>query len=316
MHNDFVDQIAALRRRLREELEKSVIGLGAEIDLLLVALLGRGHALLEGVPGVAKTLLARSFAAAIGADFQRVQFTPDLLPTDVTGGTIFDRAANDFVMRKGPIFTQVLLADEINRSPAKTQSALLEAMQERQVTVDGKSMPLPDPFLVFATQNPVEEEGVYRLPEAQLDRFLVRVRFPYPALEDEMRILKTHARRAPAAAAVTDIDTVRRHQAALEELPIGDGVLKTASELARESRRHSAILLGLSPRASLCLVVAARARAVLEGRTYVTHEDMHALLGPVLAHRLILKPEAEMDGLAAATILDEIFRNLELWEVR
>jgi len=315
-HTEFAGSIATLKRRLHEAIEPTVIGLGAEIDLLLVALLARGHALLEGVPGIAKTLLARSFAAALGAEFQRIQFTPDLLPADVTGGTIFDRRTGEFVLRKGPVFTQVLLADEINRSPAKTQSALLEAMQERQVTIDGKSMPLPDPFMVLATQNPVEEEGVYRLPEAQLDRFLVRVPFPYPSLEDEMTILRTHACRTALAEAVATVEDVRRCQAAMEEIPIGDGVLRTAGELARETRRHPAILLGLSPRASLSLVTAARVRAALDGRAFVIHEDVRALLDPVLSHRLILKPEAEMDGLEPRAILEEIFGRLDLWEAR
>ena len=315
-HIESAGAFAALKSRLHAAIEPVVIGLEVEIDLLLAALLARGHALLEGVPGVAKTLLARSFAAALGAEFQRIQFTPDLLPADVTGGTILDRRTGEFVLRKGPLFTQVLLADEINRSPAKTQAALLEAMQERQVTLDGRSLPLPDPFLVLATQNPVEEEGVYRLPEAQLDRFLVRVPFPYPSLADEMRILRTHARAQAPPQAVATVAEIRQAQAALEEIPVCDGVLRTAGELARETRRHPAILLGLSPRASLSLVTAARARAALEGRPFVIHEDLRALLDPVLSHRLILKPEAEMDGLKARAVLEEIFGRLDLWETR
>ena len=310
-----IDEVCALRVRIHETLTKIVIGLEKEFDLLLIAILSRGHVLLEGVPGVAKTLLARTFATALGAQFQRIQFTPDLLPTDVTGGLIFDRRTSDFVLKKGPIFTQILLADEINRSPAKTQSALLEAMQERQVTVEGESLPLPDPFLVLATQNPVEEEGVYRLPEAQLDRFFLRVRFPYPNLEDEIRILRTHSRQVRAAEPLSVIDDIRRQQQAIEALHLADGIYRTIGEFARQSRRHPAIRLGLSPRASLSLLTAARARAVLGGRDYVIHEDVKEMLEPVLAHRLLLRPEAEMDGADPARVLLELFETIDLWEV-
>jgi MoxR-like ATPase len=311
-----IDSVGELRLRLKEQINAVVIGLDRELDLLLVALLSRGHVLLEGVPGVAKTLMARTFADSLGADFHRIQFTPDLLPSDVTGGAVFDRRTSEFVVKRGPIFTQILLADEINRSPAKTQSALLEAMQERQVTIEGQALALPDPFLVLATQNPVEEEGVYRLPEAQLDRFFLRVRFPYPRLEDEIRILKTHSRPVTAVEPLTTVEEIRRFQSAVEDLDLVDGIYRTVSEFARESRRHPAILLGLSPRASLSLLQAARARAVLGGRDYVIHEDVKDLLEPVLAHRLLLRPEAEMDGADPAGLLGEIFETLELWEDR
>ncbi len=311
-----IDKVCELRSSLTEQLRRVVIGLDQEMDLLLVAILSRGHVLLEGVPGVAKTLLARAFSASLGADFQRIQFTPDLLPSDVTGGAIFDRRTSEFVVKKGPIFTNILLADEINRSPAKTQSALLEAMQEQQVTIEGTSLSLPDPFLVLATQNPVEEEGVYRLPEAQLDRFFLRVRFPYPTLEDEVRILKTHSRPVPQVEALTQIDEIRRFQEAVENLTLSEGIYHTVSEFAQLSRRHPAILLGLSPRASLSLLQAARSRAVLAGRDYVIHEDVKELLEPVLAHRLLLRPEAEMDGADPGQLLLELFEKLDLWEVR
>jgi MoxR-like ATPase len=311
-----IDEIASLRATLKQRVAAVVIGLDRELDLLLATILARGHALLEGVPGVAKTLLARTFAAALGAEFQRIQFTPDLLPSDVVGGAIFDRRTSEFVVRKGPIFTQILLADEINRSPAKTQSALLEAMQERQVTLEGKSFPLPEPFLVMATQNPVEEEGVYRLPEAQLDRFLVRVRFPYPALEDEIRILKTHAKPVAPVGALTTPGDVVRLQKAVDEMPLSEGMYRTISSFAQKSRRHPAVLLGLSPRASLSLLQAARSRAVLGGRDFVIHEDVKELLEPVLAHRLLLRPEAEMDGADPGKLLREIFEQVDLWEAK
>jgi len=311
-----IDGICDLRSRLIRQLGEVVIGLDREIDLLLVALLSRGHVLLEGVPGIAKTLLARSFAASLGASFRRIQFTPDLLPSDVTGGAVFDRRTSEFVVKRGPIFTQILLADEINRSPAKTQSALLEAMQERQVTIEGESFPLPDPFLVIATQNPIEEEGVYRLPEAQLDRFFLRVRFSYPNLEDEVRILKTHSRRPPEVKTLTDMEEIRRFQDAVEQMRLTEGIYRTVGQFAQRTRNHPAVLLGLSPRASLCLLEAARARAVLGGRDYVIHEDVKELLEPVLAHRLLLRPEAEMDGLDPGVLLTKIFEELDLWEVR
>ena len=315
-HDDMIARAAALADAVTGRVSQAVIGLRREFELLLTAFLSRGHVLLEGVPGVAKTLLARSFAAAMGVQFQRIQFTPDLLPTDVTGGAVFDRATSEFVLRKGPIFTQVLLADEINRAPAKTQSALLEAMQERHVTIDGATLPLPEPFHVIATQNPVEEEGVYRLPEAQLDRFFMRVTFSYLTLDEEITILKTHARSVAPVEAIATAQDVLRLQAAIETLPLSDGIYRTAGQFAQASRRHPAILLGLSPRAALCLVVAARTRAVLQGRPYVTHEDVKDLLEPVLAHRLLLKPEAEMDGAEPAGLLAEIFATLDLWEVR
>ncbi len=307
--------ISLLRNTAHTQIKETIIGLEREFDLLLVALFSGGHVLLEGVPGVAKTLFARSLAEVLGADFQRIQFTPDLLPSDVTGGSIFDRKTSTFVLHKGPIFTQILLADEINRSPAKTQSALLEAMQERQTTIEGKTLPLPDPFLVLATQNPVEEEGVYRLPEAQLDRFFLRIRFPYPTLEEEMQILETHSKALPPLSAVTDMEQVRSIQRSLEELSLNPGIYHTISMLARKSREHPAILLGMSPRASLSLLKASKAHAVLSGRNYVIHEDIKTLLEPVLSHRIILKPEAEMDGIMTEEILVKLFEEIDLWEI-
>ncbi len=310
----FIDRVARLRFELKEAVGRVVIGLNREIDLLLIALLSRGHVLLEGVPGVAKTLLARTFAHCVGGEFQRIQFTPDLLPTDVTGGAVYDRRTGDFVIKRGPVFTNILLADEINRSPAKTQSALLEAMQERQVTLEGTAYSLPEPFIVLATQNPVEEEGVYKLPEAQLDRFFLRVRFPYPSLTDEVRILKTHSKPVPPPERVTSCEEILDLQSRIDHLELSEVVYRTVSEFAQRTRHHPAVALGLSPRASLCLLEAARAKAVLGGRDYVTHEDLKELIDPVLSHRIILRPEAEMDGIRPQQVLHEVFESMELWE--
>ncbi|MFM8274263.1 MAG: AAA family ATPase, partial [Gemmata sp.] len=237
---------------------------------------------------------------------QRVQFTPDLLPSDVTGTSVFDRNKNDFVLRKGPIFTQVLLADEINRAPAKTQAALLEAMQEQQVTVDGASLPLAPPFLVLATQNPVEQEGVYRLPEAQLDRFLLRFEMGYPGFEHEVGLLKLHSKPAADVAPMFTPETIIGLQTKLPGVYGAESLYAYIVRLAEESRRHPDVALGASPRAALNLLRCARARAVLEGRHFFTHEDVQAAAFGVLGHRLILRPEAEIEGKHVSEIVREI----------
>jgi MoxR-like ATPase len=273
---------------------------------LLIALLTGGHVLLEGVPGVAKTTLSKVFARLLGCHYQRVQFTPDLLPSDVTGTSIFDRNANDFVLRKGPIFTQVLLADEINRAPAKTQAALLEAMQEYQVTVDGNSLPLQLPFLVMATQNPVEQEGVYRLPEAQLDRFLIRIEMGYPGFDHEVNLLRLHSKPPVEVTPMFTPETILSLQSKLPEVFGADSLFEYIVRLAEESRRHPDVALGASPRAALNLLKCARARAVLQGRHYFTHEDVQEIAYPVLGHRLILRPEAEIEGKQVADIVRDI----------
>jgi MoxR-like ATPase len=262
--------------------------------------------LLEGVPGVAKTTLSKVFARLLGCQYQRVQFTPDLLPSDVTGTSIFDRNTNDFVLRKGPIFTQVLLADEINRAPAKTQAALLEAMQEYQVTVDGNSLPLQLPFMVMATQNPVEQEGVYRLPEAQLDRFLIRVEMGYPGFGHEVSLLRLHSKPAVEVTPMFTPELILSLQRKLTSVYGADTLFEYIVQLAEESRRHADVALGASPRAALNLLKCARARAVLEGRHFFTHEDVQAIAFPVLGHRLILRPEAEIEGKQVSDIVRDI----------
>lgn len=296
----------ALSSQVIKEIGKVVVGMEDVTRQLLIAMLASGHVLLEGVPGVAKTTLSKAFAKLLGCDFSRVQFTPDLLPSDVTGTSIFDRKTNDFILRKGPIFCQVLLADEINRAPAKTQSALLEAMQEYQVTVEGTTMPLPKPFLVLATQNPVEQEGVYRLPEAQLDRFLLRIEMSYPGHEAEVKMLKVHSQPITDLEPIFTPDVIWNLQSKLSNVYGKDELLHYIVSVAEESRKHPDVMLGASPRAALCLLRCARARAVLEGRHYFTHEDVQEVALPVLGHRIILRPEAEVEGRHVADIVAEL----------
>jgi len=296
----------ALCQKVIGEIGRVVVGMQEVTRQLLIALIGNGHVLLEGVPGVAKTTLSKTFAHLLGCQYQRVQFTPDLLPSDVTGTSILDRKTNDFILRKGPIFTQVLLADEINRASAKTQAALLEAMQEYQVTVDGTTIPLPLPFMVLATQNPVEQEGVYRLPEAQLDRFLVKVEMGYPGHDDEVHLLKLHSRVVVEPAAIFTPEVIQDMQSRLPSVHGAEDLFHYIVNLVAASRQHPDLLLGGSPRAALCLLKCARASALLNGRHYFTHEDIQRIALPVLGHRLILRPEAEVEGKRVADVVDEI----------
>jgi len=308
------EQVQGLRDRTIAEVAQVVVGMEHVTQQFLVALLGAGHVLLEGVPGVAKTTLSKTFAHVLGIQYQRVQFTPDLLPSDVTGTYVFDRKQNEFVLRKGPIFTQVLLADEINRAPAKTQSALLEAMQEVQVTIEGTTLPLPQPFMVLATQNPVEQEGVYRLPEAQLDRFLLRVDMGYPEPHAEVAMLKLHSRPAVEVEQVWTPELILDLQRHLGEVYGDDTLLDYIVQLSLASRAHPDVSLGASPRASLCLLRCARARALLDGRHYFTHEDVHAVALGVLGHRLIVRPEAEVDGKQVAEVVAELLNSVAVLE--
>ncbi len=303
-----------LYQKVAAEIARVVVGVEAVTQQLLIALLVGGHVLLEGVPGVAKTTLSKVFARLLGCEYHRVQFTPDLLPSDVTGTSVYDRNANDFVLRKGPVFTQVLLADEINRAPAKTQAALLEAMQEYQVTVDGATIPLPLPFLVLATQNPVEQEGVYRLPEAQLDRFLLRVEMGYPGFDHEVELLKLHGRPAVDVGPMFTPEMILALQKKLPAVYGADSLFPYIARLAEASRAHPDVLLGASPRAALNLLRCARARAVLEGRPFFTHEDVQAVALGVLAHRLILRPEAEIEGKQVADVVREVLSAVRVLE--
>jgi MoxR-like ATPase len=280
--------------RLQESIGREVIGYGAVVRALLVALLAEGHALLEGVPGLAKTYLVRSFAGSLDLSFRRVQFTPDMLPADILGATVINPKDKSFEFRPGPIFAQVVLADEINRAPPKVQSALLEAMQEGQVTIEGTSHPLPRPFMVIATQNPIEQEGTYPLPEAELDRFLFRWILEYPSAEDEVTILRTRAdvpedgRRTP----VVGTDDLERIRGLPRQVHVGDDLYRYITQVVRETRRDRRILVGASPRASVHLLNAAKAAAVLDGRGYVIPDDVREFALPVLRHRVIVRPEA------------------------
>ncbi|HXG11491.1 MAG TPA: MoxR family ATPase [Gemmataceae bacterium] len=308
------ERMRELRDRTLAEVGRVVVGMEDVTHQFLIALLAAGHVLLEGVPGIAKTTLSKTFARVLGTHYQRLQFTPDLLPSDVTGTYIFDRKQNDFVLRKGPIFCQVLLADEVNRAPAKTQSALLEAMQENQVTIEGTTLPLPQPFMVLATQNPVEQEGVYRLPEAQLDRFLLRVEMGYPSHQSEVDMLHLHSGPIAEVNQLFSPELILEIQARLPEVHGTESLLHYIVNLAEASRKHPDVALGASPRASLCLLRCARARALLDGRHYFTHADVQAVAHGVLGHRLIVRPEAEVEGRRVADIINELLASVRVLE--
>lgn len=303
---DLARKLRHMRDRVASEVGRVVVGMEAVTHQFLIALVAGGHVLLEGVPGVAKTTLSKTFARIIGIDYQRIQFTPDLLPADVTGTYVFDRKLNEFQLRKGPIFCQVLLADEVNRAPAKTQSALLEAMQENQVTIEGTTLPLPQPFMVLATQNPVEQEGVYRLPEAQLDRFLLRVHMGYPGRKNEVDLLRMHSHAQVPVERLFTAEDILQVQWRLVQVHGTDALFEYIVDLAEASRQHPDLMLGASPRAALCLLRCARARALLDGRHYFTHEDVQAVAQPVLSHRLIIRPEAEVEGKRTSDVVQEL----------
>ncbi|MFC6705978.1 AAA family ATPase [Flexivirga alba] len=291
----------------------AVVGKRGALELVLATVLAGGHVLLEDNPGLGKTLAARSLAQTLGLDFARAQFTPDLLPADLTGSFIFDQRTATFDFRQGPIFTGLLLADEINRTPPKTQAALLEAMQERQVTVEGETFRLPHPFHVIATANPVEYEGTYPLPEAQLDRFLSRVSFGYPTAEEETDVLLRRMSRHQediALEPVTDSAGVLGMQAAIEQLVVDDSVVDYCVRLAAATREHAQVLIGASPRGSLALLLVGRAFAVVRGRDYVTPEDVKTVALSVLTHRVTIKPELWMSGVTASTVVRGLLNNV------
>ncbi|HEX6936460.1 MAG TPA: MoxR family ATPase [Actinomycetes bacterium] len=307
-----VDARSALQS-LRAEVAKAVVGQDAAVTGLVIALLCRGHVLLEGVPGVAKTLLVRTLAAALSLDTKRVQFTPDLMPGDVTGSLVYDARSSAFSFREGPVFTNLLLADEINRTPPKTQAALLEAMEERQVTVEGDGRALPDPFVVVATQNPVEYEGTYPLPEAQLDRFLLKLTMPLPSREDEVDVLTRHAEgfdprdlRAAGVRPVAGAAELEAGRSAVRGVSIAPEVVGYVVDLARATRSSPSLQLGVSPRGATALMSSARAWAWLSGRDYVTPDDVKALARPALRHRVELRPEAELEGVTPDAVLDGV----------
>ena len=311
--------ILNLGRAVQSEIERVILGQPAAIQNLLVALTAGGHVLLEGVPGVAKTLLARSLAAALRCTFARIQFTPDLMPSDITGVNVFNAATGTFVFRHGPLFANIVLADEINRAPAKTQSALLEAMQEYQVSIDGETRPLPPAFTVVATQNPIEYEGTYPLPEAQLDRFLLKIVIDYPGEDDEKAMLKTmqslgerSAKPQSVIQPVAGPDELAQMRAQMHAVRVDDAVLEYGLRIIRQSRSLPSLTLGASPRAALMLVQAAKALALLRGRDYVTPDEIQAMAPPVLRHRVRLTPEAEIEGLSADSCIQSLLSQVEI----
>lgn len=302
------NEIAAARQRIdsvRREVAKVYVGSSRAPDMLMIALLAKGHVLLEGVPGVAKTTLVKAFAVALGSTVRRIQFTPDLLPADITGTYVLSPREGTFAFRAGPVFANVVLADEINRAPAKTQSALLEAMQERQVTIEGDRFELPAPFLVLATQNPIDLEGTYPLPEAQIDRFLVRVSMGYPRPGDEVSMLRTHALEPPAPGSVLSPAALISLQELSARIHVEDDLLAYAVSLTTFTRQHSRVALGCSPRATLGLVQAAKASALVAGRAFVTPDDIRSIAPSVLAHRLILTADVEANAKAQERVIEE-----------
>jgi len=303
-----IEQLAATAETIITELERAIIGKRDALELVLLGVLADGHILIEDFPGLAKTLIARSFAQVTSMRFTRIQFTPDLMPSDVTGSSIFDQRTSDFDFRPGPIFTNLLLADEINRAPPKTQAALLEAMQERQVTIEGTTRVLERPFLVLATQNPIEYEGTYPLPEAQLDRFLLRMNVGYPSLEDEWRILERRLERGEdevALGPVVDRGALLAMQGAVEDVHVADSIGRYIVDLVAATRSSQRLQVGASPRGALALLKLARCRAALHGRDFATPDDVKAVAVPALAHRLTLKPELWVQRISADDVVQE-----------
>jgi MoxR-like ATPase len=305
--------------RIQREIRKVIRGLDSVIEEVLVGYMSRGHVLLEGVPGTAKTLLARALAQCIGKEFKRIQFTPDLMPVDIVGTRVFDLATRTFHFRPGPVFTDILLGDEINRTPPKTQSALLEAMQERQITLDGETLPLSDSFFVIATQNPLEFEGTFPLPEAQLDRFMLKVIVPYPDEASEIEILRQHhegfrmtAAPIPGVQQVLSEEELQMLFDGGSRVAVQPEVMRYIARIVRETRQSAGLLLGASPRAGVDLLWASKTLALFRGRSYVTPDEVKRLAAAVLRHRLPLRPEAEIEAQTVESVLDEVFRKVEV----
>jgi MoxR-like ATPase len=302
---------------IRQTLGNIIVGQKDTIDFLIAGLLADGHVLLEGVPGVAKTLSAKLVAKSIDASFSRIQFTPDLMPSDVIGTSVFDPRSASFEYRKGPIFGHIVLVDEINRAPAKTQSALFEVMEERQITVDGHTYPMDEPFMVLATQNPIDQEGTYRLPEAQLDRFLFKIEVKYPTLEEETTILlNQHQRKLDdelkAVKAVLGIDQIKACRGIIKALHVEQKLMEYVAKITHETRNNKSLYLGASPRASLAMINGAKAFAAMQGRDFVTPEDIIKVASPVLSHRIMLTPDKEMEGLTTNDIVAQIIQKIEV----
>ncbi|WP_396633807.1 AAA family ATPase [Maribacter sp. R86514] len=303
--------------KVKSELGKVIIGQQDMIELLIVSILANGHSLIEGVPGVAKTVTAKLLAKTMNVDFSRIQFTPDLMPSDIIGTSIFNVKTSEFEFKKGPIFSNIILIDEINRAPAKTQAALFEAMAERQITIDGNEFEMQPPFLVFATQNPVEQEGTYRLPEAQLDRFLFKINVHYPTLEEEIQILENkHQQKNKNVEALIDsvlsAEQIAAYQLVIKDIIVEDNLLKYIAAIVNNTRTNANLYLGASPRASIAILDASKAVAAINGRDFITPDDIKKVVGPILGHRIILTPEREMEGYTAEKMISDLIQTIEI----
>lgn len=311
-----LEQLHQTVEQLKSELAKVIVGQHEFIELLIVALLADGHVLIEGVPGIAKTITAKLFARTLDTAFSRIQFTPDLMPSDVLGTSILNMKSSTFEFKQGPIFSNIVLIDEINRAPAKTQAALFEVMEERQITIDGHEYAMQPPFMVLATQNPIDQEGTYALPEAQLDRFLFKIKVDYPTMEDEVAILKTHHERKiqplQLINAVLNAEQLATFKEQTKAVIIEEKILNYIAEIVVKSRTHPHLYLGGSPRASLAIMNASKAFAAINGRDFVTPEDVKKVVKPVLGHRIILSPEREMEGMTPETVIDMLVQAVEI----
>jgi len=303
--------------QIKTELRKVIIGQDNFVELLIVALLADGHVLIEGVPGIAKTVTAKLFAKVLKTDFSRIQFTPDLMPSDVLGTSVLNMKTSEFEFKKGPIFSNIVLIDEINRAPAKTQAALFETMEERQASIDGTTYKFENPFMVLATQNPIEQEGTYALPEAQLDRFIFKIKVDYPSLEDEVKIIASHHERKGAAPqgainAVLDTKSLEDYKSKTQSVLVEEKIIKYIAEIVSKTRNHPHLYLGGSPRASIAILNTAKAFAAINGRDFVIPEDVKKGLNPVLNHRVILTPEREMEGMTTENVIEMIVQSVEV----
>lgn len=303
--------------KIKQQLKKVIVGQNDMVELLIVSLLSNGHALIEGVPGVAKTITAKLLSKTLSVDFSRIQFTPDLMPSDILGTSVFNVKTSDFEFKKGPIFSNMVLIDEINRAPAKTQAALFEAMEERQITIDGKTYKMAPPFMVIATQNPVEQEGTYRLPEAQLDRFLFKINVDYPNAEEELEIitreqnLENNSKNEQIETVISQ-EIIEKHKALIKQIQVEGHLLKYIADIVVNTRNHSFLYLGASPRATIAILNASKAFAAINGRDFVTPEDVKRSAIPVLQHRVIVTPEREMEGLESKQIIEQIIEAVEI----
>ena len=314
-----VECVREVCEKIKQEIKKVIVGQDNVIELMLAGLLARGHLLLEGVPGIAKTLMVKTLARTLNAEFKRIQFTPDLMPSDIVGTNVFDFSTHSFNLKKGPVFTNFLLADEINRTPPKTQAALLEAMEERQVSLDGTIHVLPDPFMVLATQNPIEYEGTYPLPEAQLDRFMIKVLMEYPSPEQEQKILNrynagfdAHDLEAAGVEAVVDLKSIKECRQEIQKITAGEDMLAYITQITARTRDNFQLILGASPRASVVLLLTSKALAGIRGKDFLTPDEVKAMCYPVFRHRLILKPEAEIEGTTADSLIKNVLSQIDV----